>query len=60
MSKHRDRNAFSGPPCRTCPNCGRKGLSHVKDYFHRCRFCGATIVAEASDKDYPAVTLTSM
>jgi len=35
-----------------CPQCGRKGLYHVKQQYYRCRYCGAYMIPppEKSEK----------
>jgi ribosomal protein L37AE/L43A len=28
-----------------CPQCGRKGLYHIKQHYYRCRYCGAYMMS---------------
>jgi ribosomal protein L37AE/L43A len=37
---------------KACPQCGRKGLYHIKQQYYRCRYCG-TYLIHYQDKDDP-------
>jgi ribosomal protein L37AE/L43A len=30
---------------KSCPQCGRKGLYHIKQQYYRCRYCGTYLIA---------------
>ena len=34
-----------------CPQCGRKGLYHIKQQYYRCRYCGAYMISPQEKKD---------
>jgi DNA-directed RNA polymerase subunit RPC12/RpoP len=38
MSKDEQDN--QKPEFQFCPQCGRKGLYHVREHYYRCRYCG--------------------
>lgn len=40
MPENGDRNKF-----QYCPRCGRKGLYHIKEQYHRCRYCGTYLIS---------------
>jgi len=35
---------------KECPQCGRKGLYHIKQQYYRCRYCGTYLISDP-DKD---------
>ena len=37
---------------KSCPQCGRKGLYHIKQQYYRCRYCGTYLISN-HDKDDP-------
>ena len=37
---------------KACPQCGRKGLYHIKQQYYRCRYCGTYLIYD-QDKDDP-------
>jgi ribosomal protein L37AE/L43A len=41
-----------------CPQCGRKGLYHIKPQYLRCRYCGTYMVSPVEEK-VPAAPETS-
>jgi hypothetical protein len=39
-SKPKDTKRFS-----LCTQCGRKGMYHIKQKYHRCRYCGTYVIS---------------
>jgi ribosomal protein L37AE/L43A len=37
---------------KACPQCGRKGLYHIKGQYYRCRYCGTYLISN-HEKDDP-------
>jgi hypothetical protein len=49
-AKDKDRFSF-------CPQCGRKGMYHIKLKYHRCRYCGTYVIApEKKDENKPELS----
>jgi len=34
-----------------CPQCGRKGMYHIKQKYYRCRYCGTYLISPSDKKD---------
>ena len=34
-----------------CPQCGRKGLYHIKGQYFRCRYCGTYLISSPANGD---------
>jgi ribosomal protein L37AE/L43A len=34
-----------------CPQCGRKGLYHIRQQYYRCRYCGTYMIPPAEKKE---------
>jgi hypothetical protein len=55
--KHAEKTRFS-----FCPQCGRKGLYHIKPQYLRCRYCGTYMVSPVETKETsqpaPALAVT--
>jgi hypothetical protein len=45
-STPKDKERFS-----FCPQCGRKGMYHIKLQYHRCRYCGTYVIAPEKKED---------
>jgi hypothetical protein len=43
-NKEKERFSF-------CPQCGRKGMYHIKLQYHRCRYCGTYVIAPEKKKE---------
>lgn len=39
------------PQFRHCPQCGRKGLYHIRQQYSRCRYCGTYIISSPDQND---------
>jgi hypothetical protein len=42
-----------------CPQCGRKGLYHIKPQYLRCRYCGTYMISPVENRE-PVITETSL
>ena len=42
-----------------CPQCGRKGMYHIKLQYHRCRYCGTYVIAPVKKENDPELTAVS-
>ena len=42
-----------------CPQCGRKGLYHIKEQYLRCRYCGTYMISPVKENvpDSPDTSL---
>ncbi|MFA5309683.1 MAG: hypothetical protein WC370_09410 [Dehalococcoidales bacterium] len=45
MANHKIKEDTLNQMFQICPQCGRKGLYHIKLHYHRCRFCGTCVIA---------------
>lgn len=34
-----------------CPQCGRKGLYHIRQQYYRCRYCGTYMISPSGKKE---------
>jgi ribosomal protein L37AE/L43A len=39
------------PKFNYCPQCGRKGLYHIKQQYYRCRYCGMYLISSPNKDD---------
>ena len=49
-SKKNEKERFS-----LCPQCGRKGMYHIKLKYYRCRYCGSYTISP-DEKEEPLKT----
>jgi ribosomal protein L37AE/L43A len=52
MVKKESESPKQKPEFKFCPNCGRKGLYHIKLQYYRCRYCG-TYIIQPFDENEP-------